>query len=283
MMKKRSIILFLFGGICYVALSGNASGPGTVTAVDGTGVNTTGCSCHNLSATSTTSVSMQLLSGATPVTTYTPGATYTIRVTGSNSSTSLNLPRFGYQVTAMKTGSTTVNAGTLSAPAGSHTVAVTGGVKLVEHSTALTATSGTGGSGTQYVVNVPWTAPAAGTGSVTLRSVINAVNFNGSTSGDGWNTASLAVSEATATVVSEVAAGELKLFPNPGKGDFSLQLPASVGGPAHVVIANMAGATVKEFTVTSNVANVTTKLPAGIYLLSATTAVGNYTTRFVIE
>jgi hypothetical protein len=281
-MKKTSIVLFLFGTLCYVTLSGNAAGPGSINSVEGTGG--AGCNCHSVSATTTTGVSLQLLSSATPVTTYTPGASYTIRVTGTNTSSSLVLPRFGYQVVAVKT-STTTNAGTLTAPAGSHTVAVTSGVKVAEHSSALLATSGTGGNGTTYVVNVPWTAPAAGMGSVTIRTLLNAVNGNtGADAGDKWNIATLTVTQAAGTAIAmPKAEGELKVFPNPSKGSFSLELPANAAEPAFIVITDMAGVQVKTFTQVANTSNISTTLPPGTYMLSATTMLGNYISRIVIE
>ncbi len=198
-MKKRFILLPLVGTLLYLVLTSNAAGPGSVSGIEGTGASgAPGCSCHSGSATASTTVSVQLYSGSTLVTSYTGGASYTIRVTGTQTSSSLTLSHFGFQVAAVKTGTTT-NAGTLTAIAGTHTTSPSG-INLVEQSSAMMATTGTGSSGTTYVVNIPWTAPAAGTGSITIFSVINSVNFNGSSSGDKWNNSSLAVPEAVAAV-----------------------------------------------------------------------------------
>lgn len=149
---------------------------------------------------------MQLMSGSTPVTTYTPGSSYTIRITGvfTTSSSSIILPKFGYQVAAVKTAATGTNAGTMTAPSGSHLTSVPG-INITEHSAPLTATTGTGGTGTTYVVNIPWTAPATGTGSVTLYGVINAVNGTGGADAtDRWANNSAVITEATSTTVAPI-------------------------------------------------------------------------------
>lgn len=94
------------------------------------------------------------------------------------------------------TTSASANAGTLSAIAGTH-AASPAGVNVIEHNSAMPATTGAGAVGSTYVVNIPWTAPAAGTGSVTIRGTINAVNHDGmSGSSDQWKNASLVVTEA---------------------------------------------------------------------------------------
>jgi trimeric autotransporter adhesin len=207
-MKKTAILFPLFGIFLYIILSGYAAGPSFTLGTEYTGATgTVGCGspgCHNPTATASTTVTIQLLSGVTPVTSYTPGGSYTIKITGTQTSGSFTLSKFGFQVTCVKT-STTTNAGAMTAPAGCHSTTVSG-VNVIEHSSALSPASGSGGSGTTYVVSIPWTAPVAGTGGVTIRSVVNAVNFDGSaTSADKWNSATpLVITEASSTVVAPI-------------------------------------------------------------------------------
>ncbi len=201
-MKKKYIIAPIIAMMGYCSLTSYQAGPG-LSSLERTGASggTTGCTgggCHGSAAG--IAVTVELLSGTTPVTTYTAGASYTVRVTGtytSSSSTAASLPKFGYQLSAMRTGSTTANAGTWgSAPAASH-AATAAGINLIEQSAGITATTGGGAPGSTYVISVPWTAPTAGTGSVTLRSVINAVNGNGSVDGvDRWASGSATITEA---------------------------------------------------------------------------------------
>jgi len=206
-MKKKFILTPLVGALLYILLSSYESGPAITAGLERTGASggTIGCGglgCHSTGATSTTTLAIQLYSGATLVTSYTGGAAYTIRITGTQTSSSLSLPNFGFQVAVMKTGSTTVNEGTLSAIAGTHT-ATASGINLVEHSSPILATTGTGGSGTTYVLDIPWTAPVAGTGNVTVFSTLNAVNLNtAADAGDKWNNTSLVIPEATVAVAS---------------------------------------------------------------------------------
>lgn len=197
-MKKRLILFPLIALCLYTILTSNAGGPGGDYTVGG-------CSCHG-AATSSTTVNVQLLNTATltPVTTYVAGNSYTIRVTGTQTSSAApSLPRFGFQVAAVQTSSPGTSAGTLTPIPLSRLI--TPGVNVIEHTEALVATTGSGGLGTTYVRDIPWSAPSAGFGSVTLRGVINAVNFTFSTANDKWNNANAAIPElgaitGTATV-----------------------------------------------------------------------------------
>ena len=207
-MKKKFILLPLVLVLIYVVGSSYSSGPALVGGIDGTGATTTaGCSCHT-SAT-TTSVAIELdTAGGTAVTHYVAGGSYTIKITGTNTSTT-SLPKFGFQVAAVKLAgagtSSAVNAGTLAStglPAFCQN-SVAGSVNFIEHTAAINATTGTGGSGTTYVVSsIPWTAPIAGTGSVKLYGVINAVDGTGGSGGDKWKNTNVTITELTAPVAA---------------------------------------------------------------------------------
>jgi hypothetical protein len=166
-MKKKFILIPLLGVILYTLLSSYAAGPG-LSSLERTGASgTIGCGgggCHGTGASASTTISLQLYSGITPVPAYVAGGIYTIRITGTQTLSTLLLPRFGFQVSVVKT-STTTNAGTMSAIAGTH-LTTASGINLVEHGIPLSPTTGIGGAGTTYVVNIPWTAPVAGTGNV---------------------------------------------------------------------------------------------------------------------
>jgi len=125
-MKKKFILIPLIGALIYVIGSGYSTGPGMGGLGDLTGASgPTGCGgigCHASSATASTTIGIQLYNGATLVTGgYVGGTAYTIRITGTQTSASsaVILPRFGFQVSVVKTGTTT-NEGTLSSIAGTH-------------------------------------------------------------------------------------------------------------------------------------------------------------------
>ncbi len=85
--------------------------------------------------------------------------------------------------------------------------------------------------------------------------------------------------------VNEVAANntQLNLSPNPNTGVFTIQLPSSTSANANVVITNVLGAKVKEFTINTNqTTEVNMDVAAGVYFLSATVNNTVYTARMVI-
>ncbi len=142
------------------------------------------------------STTLTLMSGSNIITSYSPGSAYTLKLTITSTSGS---PKYGFTVMcAQSTVHTNVNGwGTM--PGGLKNNVVKSR-NYVEQSAALAATT-TGPS--SYTVSIPWTAPAAGTGSVTFYGVGMAVNGNGGTSGDSPSgSVNLTVSELSTTPVT---------------------------------------------------------------------------------
>lgn len=193
----------------YLTLSSYSGGPGGAISYDGTGARggTPGCNCHGSSATSTTSITLELDSAGTPVTHYVAGQTYNIKLTGTQTSSSLTLPKFAFQLTAVSAATagtaSATNAGTLATsglPSGCANRAI-GSFRFVEHTGRLSPVSGTGGAGTVYAVAIGWTAPATGSGGVKLYAVLNAVNSNFSADGgDKWNVTNSTLTEENAPI-----------------------------------------------------------------------------------
>ena len=202
-MKKKFILIPLIGALLYLSLSSYYYGPAYSGLGDRTGATggTMGCGsgCHSSSATSLSAVTIQLLSGSTPITAYVPGTTYTLKITATNNNSS-TLPNFGFQALIVKSSgagtSSAISTGTFgSAPGSTHTQTV-GSVVIFEHYNAsfgdgsIAAATGSGSTGSTYTESISWTAPSAGTGSVVLYGVANLVNHNsGADAGDLWNTA----------------------------------------------------------------------------------------------
>src|ERR1043165_4873604 len=144
-MQKKIILLPVIGLLLYTVLTSNSGGPGG-------GLTGGGCSCHNASPTASTSVSMQLLNTSmSPVTMYVAGQSYFIRITGTQTSGSLTLGGFGFQVCAVNASSTSTSAGTMSAATVGSSTVYSSGVNMVQHSGTQSPTTGSGGSGTTYV------------------------------------------------------------------------------------------------------------------------------------
>lgn len=127
---------------------------------------------------------------------YVGGQTYAVTVTVNNTQTSAS-KRSGFSATALN--STNAKAGTL-AVINSTTTAVNtaGGRQYVGHKSASTSVS-------SWTFN--WTAPAAGTGTVTFYAVGNAANGSGS-GGDQIYSTQASVSEAVAAPVATLSVNQ---------------------------------------------------------------------------
>lgn len=196
-MKSRFALLIFVGLLTHLILSSNTSGYSrNETGARGS----TGCSCHN--STSSLNPTVELDSAGVPVLSYVPGMSYTVTLSATELS---GKPAFGYELSMVKAagaGTTaSVQAGTWGTlPSGSR--ASTSQI-MIEQSTQNAAANN------MYTISIPWTAPAAGTGSVKIYGILNAVNNNGSSSGDAAQNATnngLTITEAASCPVATVTA-----------------------------------------------------------------------------
>ncbi len=244
-MKKRFILFSALLGIGYLTLSSYISNPGIAGAGDCTGATSTiTCArsgCHS-SSSATTNNGITLIDKATstPVTSgvYTPGKIYTVTLTGTNSSA---LPKFGFQVCAVNASKASV--GTISNIPTNTSADAVGTKKILEQTIAL---SGTVAAGTAaYVISFDWTAPASGTGTVTFNSIINAVNGDNSTSGDGVSTQISKVFTENTTSVAELSAQiQSKVYPNPASYWLNIGLENATTGNYNMQVSDINGKTV---------------------------------------
>ena len=89
---------------------------------------------------------------------------------------------------------------------------------------------------------------------------------------------------APAGVSSAISAStQLIVYPNPNQGEFTLNLASANSENAVVVITNVLGEKVKEFTMATNKpAGIILDQPTGLYLVSATTSTGKYSAKITI-
>jgi hypothetical protein len=134
-------------------------------------------SCHSGGSYNPTT-QITLLNGSTPVTQYVPGTAYTVQVKITSAS---GAPKYSFAVMCATTSAhTNINKwGTMPTGVANHTVSAR---NYVEQTSARTATSTSPTS--NYILSIPWTAPLAGTGSVTFYAEGMAVNGTGNTAGD---------------------------------------------------------------------------------------------------
>ncbi|MGZ3931573.1 MAG: choice-of-anchor V domain-containing protein, partial [Bacteroidia bacterium] len=141
---------------------------------------------------------------------YNPGQTYTVNVTVANNS----FTKFGFDCEVLTT--TNTNAGSM-------TTALSG-VQFANSGTRKNATQTAPKAGTgTCTFSFVWVAPASGTAKIFAAG--NAVNNDGSTSGDTPGSANLVLTANATGVEDHVAAAShgLSVFPNPVNGDFRMQ------------------------------------------------------------
>ena len=85
------------------------------------------------------------------------------------------------------------------------------------------------------------------------------------------------------SIVTENAPS-VKVYPNPNKGEFVIDISSPVNEPVHIRITNAIGQLVNEYTTATNkVFEIKLEQPTGIYFLSAYTSHSRYTTKVTIE
>jgi hypothetical protein len=174
-------LLFVGLGIAFIGFKSDINGK--------SGCSTSGCgSCHGSLATGTT----MTLTGV-PTSGYTPGSTYTMLLTLSNSS----MTGGGFD---LKT-----SAGTLVAGAGS---------KIKSTELVHSARQAMVGGVTAWTFT--WTAPTTGVGNITMNVAGNAVNSNGGDdSGDKWNVASFTFVQNIPSSLTNTINNKIQINPNP--------------------------------------------------------------------
>lgn len=184
-MKLKSLS-FLSTAICAVLIfQSYSSGPARDNNTTVTGApfnsNQTCSRCHS-GGSFGGSIKTELLdAGNNAVSAYMPGANYTFRITMSKTT---GTPKYGFQTTAaLSSNSTNLNNwGAL--PANTHNELVSNR-NYIEQSNKLSS----------GIIDIPWSAPAKGAGSVTFWTAGNIVNGTGSTSGDQPVSTNLVIQE----------------------------------------------------------------------------------------
>ena len=160
-------------------------------------------------------------SSNTAVSQYMPGQHYIARVTINTSGATP--AGYGFQMIALRdNGNTDLDGFTDVNPNNYKLATISNGRTYAEHPTVSASDT----------FNVRWTAPPAGTGSVTFYAAGNAVNGNNNSDGDGANTTSLHLFEqvtlSTSPEQSNLSGLHLQVSPNPVPADAALAFDVSV-------------------------------------------------------
>ncbi|GAB4332572.1 MAG: hypothetical protein Kow00127_24310 [Bacteroidales bacterium] len=181
----KNVIYFLIAGAAMFflltsELNFSSGSPGGKTGSPGDGGNT--CTdCHGGSA----NPAEGWITSNIPAEGYTPGMTYTVTATGTHS----GVVKFGFEATAED--AQNQKTGTLIVTNSVENQLINGGQSITHKS------SGTTPTGNTKSWSFDWTAPNAGTGTVTFYAAFNAANGNGNTSGDIIYTSNLTIPEAS--------------------------------------------------------------------------------------
>lgn len=245
-MKRKILTITAISVSIMLAMSSYQSGThGSLGNRTGSNGGSDGCnSCHGNSANAATTVNIALLQAGNPVTTYTPGQTYTVRLTGQNTGNAR--AKFGFQMTAANASGTAVGTMATNGVSG---VALRASNTLIEHSQPLDGTLGSPSDYT-YTRDFSWTAPAAGTGAVKFFAVLNAVNGNGnddSNGGDQWNKGqSVSITEVTNTSIPSLEGmAKIQLYPNPSGNELKVDLANAKMGTYDFEIIDISGRSIK--------------------------------------
>lgn len=241
-----SILVCCFAGVFCMNYSSGPANSGqrkTGSSFDGSNCS----SCHS-GGSVTPSVTFRLLSGTTPVTTYTTGGNYTLEVTISPSGN-----RYGFQCVCVQESSNT-DINTWGSLPSFLRNSLSSGRHYIEHNSVLTS----------GVITIPWTAPSVATGNIVFYASGLIVNNNGSTSGDRCTSNSFTINPCNNPTISSATSHVVCNGGNNGSIDISV-----TGGSADTFTYSWAGPS--GFTATTQDIS---SLVAGSYTVTVTNQYG---------
>ncbi|PHN08307.1 choice-of-anchor V domain-containing protein [Flavilitoribacter nigricans] len=237
---KIRMLYTVFSLIALAIIGWNASdGPAKAQKADRTMSplsNNSSCSTCHTSGSYSPALNVQLLDGEAAVTTYEPGKTYTLRVaiTGADDAAG-----YGFQ-SVLLYGDDNLNAGTFGAAPSGMQVTPLNDRMYAEHSARSNSN----------VFTIDWTAPAGGLGDVRIYAGGNAVNGNGSVSGDVGTFLSdpLVITEAGTSNVrdQELTFDAIRISPNPTRSGALLSLDNSRPGRYLLTVYNAVGQLIEQ-------------------------------------
>jgi Secretion system C-terminal sorting domain len=232
----NKIFSLLFGAIVCLTLGmANTGGRAAAGGDANTGAPDEPGTCENCHATQTvnSTATLQVFDGTTPVTEYVPGREYIVRVTGA--STTASIRGYGFQMIVLRNMGNGNIRGFSDAGTGNNykLTTLSNRREYAEHD-AIPETG---------VFNVSWRAPAAGTGTVSFYAATNAVNRNGSSSGDKGANTSLALRESSTSSTKTIAeaSAAVRVWPNPVEAQFNLQLNVPESGQYQIAVRDLTG------------------------------------------
>jgi len=270
-MKKfytNKLLFAAFSVFALIVLMSNSSGRGNVFGQAVTGApgdsNLTCASsgCH-ASGAFTPLAQLEVLDGdGNPVQSFVPGETYdvtlSVQTTGSPSA-------FGFQMVALSADNTPATE--WSEIGGNTQIVQIGNRNYIEHDSPSSSNE----------FNTKWTAPEAGSGDVTFYFSANAVNGNGSPSGDGATNSSFVLPEVISSS-NDLAEKSISLFPNPASDFITISGENLEYGYS---IYNLQGQKIRTSSFTNKTTIDISNLDSGLYFITMQNDNGLVTKRIV--
>lgn len=255
----------------------SSAGPASVQVQDRTGSPIAAGFCGNngchASGAFGAGLTISVTDGTNTVTSYQPEVTYTVRVNVTDDG---NASTYGYQAVALDAGNN--NAGSMGFPnAGQQLVTLASGIEYMEHSTPSNSGS----------FEFSWTAPAAGTGDVTLYSGGIAADGGGSSAGDGSALGNVMLTEMVSDIFQvEQLPVSLDIYPNPVQDQLNLSIQSDISGSFDLNIYDLKGQLLQQevisLSATTQQQNIQVNdLPKGNYLLQLTDGVKMATKKMI--
>lgn len=155
---------------------------------------------------------------------YLPGEEYSVTVKIDHIGQPVG---YGFQMVSLKSDDDTAINNFTDLPNQIHDV-ILFGRQYVEHSNRLGSDS----------IPVKWIAPDMGSGDITFYAAANAVNGNGSSSGDGSDTVQITIKEGMTSSLDFLNESSVELFPNPVQDYLNIK---SETLPDELIVYNQSG------------------------------------------
>lgn len=262
---KRTLLLFFSVSIAFLALSSYKNGA----SLGGTTVVNNGCNgtggCHGTmsSATDAKLYLIEKISGDTVKNgKYSPGASYTAVVTGTNASAAA----FGFMLSSTDVASMQFGTFANPMPASNTKTQSFSGLTVFEHMSPINATAGA------FSASVDWTAPKPGNGDITMRLYVNAVDGTNTTANDQWDEEITTLNQGDNASIAGVGnIISMSVYPNPASNVLNIDISNGNSNNYQYAIYAISGAVTATGNMTNSINSIDiSDLQSGIHFLKVT-------------
>lgn len=244
-MKNHTIYTLFLLAFVAILFQSNSQGRANVAGTGNTGApgdaSTTCITCHGTSSAIQVDLGIEASdeAGDAVTTTYTPGQSYTIKV--SLNATVGSPSAYGFQIVSLN-GELNVDADAIN-----DWVNPSDNARIINIASTNRTYVEHKGPSTTNEFTVEWKAPETGSGTVTFYACGNGVNWNGSTSGDNAACNQFTLEEGVVSFTSNrIADLQLLAAPNPAQNYIQLFTKLSKGEEFNIGIYTFNGQLVKQ-------------------------------------